>query len=271
MRELDIKAFFGTVLALILLVAGPSARPAGGAGKSEIAVYAAASLADVLREVAAGYETGGATKVVFNFAASNDLARQIEAGAPAHVFVSANREQVTRLERAGKVRPGVAFNVAGNRLVVIAPRGGKAAPLADARGLLAFDRLALADPLTVPAGTYARQWLERAGLWEQVSPRVVPTLDVRAALAAVAAGNLPAGVVYATDAATSKKVRVIYEVPAADAPEIVYVAAPVEPVSPAARAFLVWLRSKAAQEAFRRHGFLAAPAAGAGAAPRPGG
>ncbi len=263
MRVLDSKPVVGAVLALTLFAGGVAARTE----TAEIAVYAEASLAAVLRDVAAGYEQGGGTKVLLNFAASDELARQIEAGAPAQVFVSANREQVARLVSAGKVRLGTAFNVAGNRLVVIAPKASKAAPLADARGLLAFDRLALADPQTGPAGTSARQWLERAGLWEQVAPRVAPALDARAALAAVVAGTLPAGVVYATDAATSKKVRVIYEVPAAEAPEEVYVAAPIEPASPTARAFLVWLRSKSVQEVFRRHGFLPAP----GAAPRPAG
>jgi molybdate transport system substrate-binding protein len=248
----------------IFLVAGLAALLAANrsvsAPRPEVAVYAAASLADVLQEIAAGFEAGGGTRVVFNFAGSNDLARQIAAGAPAQVFVSANREQVERLETAGKVRPGSAFALLGNSLVVIVPRDSKAGPLAGAAGLLTFDRLALADPAGVPAGIYAREWLERAGLWERLAPRVVPTLDVRAALAAVAAGNLPAGVVYATDAAPSNRVKVVYRVPADAAPEVRYFAAPVVSPAPengrAAAGFLAWLRGSKAREVFVRHGFV---------------
>lgn len=240
------------VLAFALLTAGP----AGGAPQPEITVFAAASLADAFQEVAGAFEAAGGARVVFNFAGSNDLARQIEAGASAQVFVSANREQVARLEKAGRVRPGAAFPLLGNSLVVIVPGTSKTGPLSGPRDLLAFDRLALADPTGVPAGIYAREWLERAGVWDRLAPRVVPTLDVRAALAAVAAGNLPAGVVYATDAAGSDRVRVVYRVPASEAPPVRYFAAPVTGAPKAAMGFLAFLRGPRAREIFARHGFV---------------
>lgn len=246
------RALPGFLLAALLLVPGLAVA-------ESFNVYAAASLSDVLQEVAKAWEKSGGGKVSFNFAGSNDLARQIEAGAPAHVFISANREQVDRLEKAGHVRPGTAFAVLGNSLVVIVPAGSKIQKLAGARDLLQFDRLALADPKGVPAGVYAREWLEREKLWEQLSARVVPTLDVRAALSAVAAGNLPGGIVYATDATTSPKVRVVYRVPPEAAPEVRYFAAPVvergRGADPAAARFLAFLRGAEARAIFVRFGF----------------
>ncbi|HKH49380.1 MAG TPA: molybdate ABC transporter substrate-binding protein [Thermoanaerobaculia bacterium] len=244
------RALPALLLAILLLAAGPAAA-------ETLNVYAAASLSDALREAAQAWETSGGAKVSFNFAGSNDLARQIEAGAPAQVFVSANREQVERLEKAGRVRPGTAFPLLGNALVVIVPAGGKVQKLTGARDLLQFDRLALADPAGVPAGVYAKEWLEREKLWQQLSSRVVPTLDVRAALAAVAAGNLPAGIVYATDATSSSKVRTVYRVPPEAAPEVRYFAAPVvqKDTNPGAARFLAFLRGPKARAIFVRYGF----------------
>jgi molybdate transport system substrate-binding protein len=108
----------------------------------------------------------------------------------------------------------------------------------------------------VPAGVYAKAWLEHEGVWAQVAPKVVPALDVRAALAAVAAGNLPVGVVYATDAASSDKVKVVYRVPAEATPDLRYFAAPVAPGSPAASAFVTFLKGPRARAVFARYGFI---------------
>ena len=240
-------------LALIFVLAMPAA--AATPPRQEILVFAAASLSDALAAAGKAYEAGGGGAVRFNYAASNDLERQIEAGAPAAVFVSANRAQVERLEKAGKVRPGDSFALLGNTLVVIEPREGKPRPVGSARDLLAFDRLSLADPAAVPAGVYAKTWLEHEGVWTQLAPKVVPALDVRAALAAVAAGNLPAGIVYATDALSSAKVTVVYRVPAEATPDLRYFAAPVAPGSPAAAAFIAFLKGAKAREIFTRYGF----------------
>jgi len=227
-------------------------------------VFGAASLADALEAVGAAWTaehpTGAGPTgrgVAFNFAGSNDLARQIAAGAPAELFVSADRSQ---LEAAQRAVMGEAVALLSNALVVIAPAGSGAegVRVESARDLLAFDRLALPDPEAVPAGVYARRWLEAEGIWEELRDRVVPALDVRANLAAVASGGVPVGIVYATDAAVSDRVEVLLRVPgppAGKGPEIVYWAAPVEPVSAEAERFLAYLTSGDAGEIFRRFGF----------------
>ena len=218
-------------------------------------MFAAASLADALREIGAGFEARTGDRVVLSVGGSNDLARQIRAGAPAEVFVSASAERMDELERAGLVRAGDRVDLLSNRLAVVVPAGSTTS-LASAEDLAGVRRLALGDPQAVPAGIYARQWLEKRGLWERVRDRVVPTLDVRAALAAVESGNADAGIVYKTDAAISKRVRVALEVPEAEAPRIVYPAALLATANgPAPRAFFEHLRSAEARAVFERLGF----------------
>jgi molybdate transport system substrate-binding protein len=234
------------------------ARPAAAAGRSErsgeLLVFAAVSLSDALREIATGWTSQTGQAVEFSFGGSGDLARQIRAGAPAQVFVSADAVRVDELEKDGLVRPSERFELVSNRLVVVVPSGSPLT-LRRAADLASLPRLALADPSSVPAGAYARQWLERAGVWATVAEHVVPTLDVRAALAAVESGNAPAGVVYATDAALSRRARVALEVPASEAPRIAYVAALLPGAGAPARAFFVRLRSPEAAAVFRRLGF----------------
>jgi molybdate transport system substrate-binding protein len=239
------------VVALTTLLA---AAPAGAAG-DEVVVFAAASLADALEEIGKAFKAQTGHHVALSFGGSNDLARQIRAGAPAEVFVSASVERMDEAERAGLVRAGDRFDLLSNRLVVVVPAAAATAAMS-AEDLLGVRRLALGDPEAVPAGIYARQWLEKRGLWERVRGRVVPTLDVRAALAAVESGNAAAGIVYRTDAAISKRVRVVLEVPAAEAPRIVYPAALLTTSrGPAARAFFEHLRSPGARAVFERLGF----------------
>jgi len=241
------------VTALGTLLAASTA----GAGE-EIVVFAAASLADALREIGAAFEGRTGHRVVLSLGGSNDLARQIRAGAPAEVFVSASVERMDEVERAGLVQVGERVDLLSNRLVVVVPA---AAPtmLTRAEELDGVSRLALGDPEAVPVGIYARRWLENRGLWERLRERVVPTLDVRGALAAVESGNADAGIVYRTDAAISKRVRVALEVPEGEAPRIVYPAALLAPAGPPARAFFEHLRSRAAAEVFERLGFKLLP------------
>jgi molybdate transport system substrate-binding protein len=221
----------------------------------ELLVFAAASLTDALQEIGAGYEACAGTRVLFSFAGSNTLARQIRAGAPADVFVSANLERMEELEEAGLVGPGDRANLLSNRLVVVVPRSSNLA-VGAARDLVRVRRLALGDPEAVPAGIYARRWLQRRGVWEALRDRVVPTLDVRAALAAVESGAADAGIVYRTDAAISRQAKVALEVPADEAPRIVYPAAVLASAhEPEARAFLGHLRSPEARSVFIRFGF----------------
>lgn len=225
-----------------------------GAGE-EVVVFAAASLADALREIGSAFEARTGHRVVLSFGGSNDLARQIRAGAPAEVFVSASAERMDEVERAGLVASGQRVDLLSNRLVVVVPVSAAAGPTS-AEGLTSVRRLALGDPEAVPAGIYARRWLESRGLWERLRERVVPTLDVRAALAAVESGNADAGIVYRTDAAISKRVRVTLEVPEGEAPRIVYPGALLATArGPAARAFFDHLRSPEARGVFERLGF----------------
>ncbi len=218
-------------------------------------MFAAASLADALREIGKRFEARTGNRVVLSFGGSNDLARQIRAGAPAEVFVSASAERMDEVQAAGLVRPGDRVDLLSNRLVVIVPSGSTLS-LAEPEDLAGVRRLALADPQAVPAGIYARQWLEQRALWPRVRDRVVPTLDVRAALAAVESANADAGIVYRTDAAISKRVRVAFEVPKGEAPRIVYPAALLATAKgTAARAFFDDLRSPEARAVFARLGF----------------
>jgi molybdate transport system substrate-binding protein len=178
------------------------------------------------------------------------------------VFISADEARMDDLERAGLVAPADRVTLLGNQLVVVVPKeGGRAVD--EPRDLLGMKRIALADPRAVPAGIYARRGLEGLGLWEALEGRVVPALDVRAALAAVEVEAADAGIVYRTDAAISKKVKVAHEVPVGMGPKVVYPAAVLAGAKPEARRFLGFLKGPEARAIFERHGFrfLASPPA----------
>jgi molybdate transport system substrate-binding protein len=229
---------------------------AAPAAAEEVAVYAAASLTDALTELAQGFEKSTGHRVVFNLGGSNDLARQIKAGAPADIFFSADKNQMDGLEAAGLVRPQDREDVLSNVLVVVVP-AASTVRLSDSSDLAKVKRLALADPQAVPAGVYARAWLESIGLWGRVKDKLVPTLNVRAALAAVESENADAGIVYRTDAALSKRVNVAFEVPRDQAPAIVYPLARIaRSRKPAGAALVRYLTSPAAREVYGRHGFI---------------
>jgi len=243
----------------LLLAAGLAPAPAAAA---DLNVFAAASLSDALTEIAADYEKQGGEHVVLNLAASSTLARQIQEGAPADLFLSADEAKMDGLERRKLLLPGTRRSVLSNTLVVVVPADSTlkisgAADLA-APGIRA---IALAEPQSVPAGIYAKQYLQAQKVWRRVIDRVVPTENVRAALAAVESGNVDAGIVYKTDALISKKVKVAYEVPAADSPKISYpFAALAGSARPeAARKFLDYLQSPAGLAVFQRFGFLLLP------------
>lgn len=246
-----------TRLGLRLLVLALAVILPGRASAAEVVVFAAASLTDALKEVGARYEAASPDRVVFNFGASSDLTRQIKAGAPADVFFSADVAQMDGLEKEGFVRRGDRTDVLSNKLVAIIPLSSKLTINA-AHDLLAVKHLALANPETVPAGLYARKYLESIGLWEQLQAKVVPTLDVRAALAAVEAEHADAGMVYRTDATISKRVRVAFEVPRDKGAPIVYPLAPIaRSKSPDAAAKLVrHLVGPEAIATYKRLGFI---------------
>jgi len=213
-----------------------------------IRVSAAASLMDALGEIARSYKKDA---IVFNFGASSLLARQIIEGAPADVFISADEIQMDRLQQRGLIASRK--NILSNTLVIVVPADSRIA-IRSPNDLVAIRRIALAQPDSVPAGVYAKEWLTRAGIWERVAPNVIPTENVRSALAAVESGNVDAGVVYATD--TSRKVRIAYRV--TNGPTIAYPAAVLTQARDraAAQRFLDYLQSDPARQVFRRYGFL---------------
>lgn len=221
----------------------------------EVTVFAASSLTNVLQEAAAAFERSSGHKVTFNFGGSNDLARQIKAGAPAEIFFSADKAKMDDVARDGRVGLGDRIDVLSNALAVVVPTASavKVASAADLKGL---GRIALANPEAVPAGLYAKAYLASEGVWDAVKDKVVPTLDVRAALAAVEAEHADAAIVYRTDAARSTRVRVAMEVPAAKGPRIVYPLALLTGAKPAAAQFRDFLVSDAARTLYEKHGFV---------------
>lgn len=243
--------------ALVLLLHASFA----GSPQEPIRIFAAASLTDALAEAVELFERAHpGIRVVPQFGGSSDLARQILAGAPADLFFSADVRQMDRLE-GGPSAPKARTNLLSNRLVVV--KNVQAEPgdgVESAEDLAKLERIAMADPEAVPAGVYARLYLESKGIWSQIRSRVVPTLDVRAALAAVASGNVDAGFVYRTDAAMERRVRVVFEVPEDESPEIVYPLAIVSSADrPEVRALHDFLRSPPAREVFEGYGFIASP------------
>jgi molybdate transport system substrate-binding protein len=219
-------------------------------------VSAAISLSDALQEIEQAYTKAGHAAVRFNFAGSNVLARQIVNGAPADVFISADEAQMHYAAERGAIDRQSRFDLLSNRLVIVTPRGS-ARSIADAAALAHARRIAVADPAAVPAGVYARQFLEKAGIWDRLRERLVPLGNVRAALAAAESAAVDAAIVYESDAATSSRVDVSFVVAGSAAPRIVYPAAIVAQSKnrDAAAKFLAFLRSAEAAAIFRKYHF----------------
>lgn len=248
--------------ARLLIAWGIASLLLAGAGRmqaAELNVFAAASLTDALQEIAAAYEKAGGDKILLNLGASSTLARQIQEGAPADLFLSADEAKMDGLEKRGLLLPGTRKSVLSNTLVIVVPADG-GLPIASPQDLAGtrVRAIALAEPQTVPAGIYAKEHLRKLKLWSKIINRVIPTENVRAALSAVESGNVDAAIVYKTDAGISKKVRIAYEVPRAEGPKISYPFAVLkESESPeAARRFLAYLESKPAFDVFRKYGLL---------------
>lgn len=230
------------------------------AGAQNVTVFAAASLKEALDEAARAYEKRSGTRAVVSYLSSAVLARQIEKGAPADIFISADLDWMAYLDQRRLLKPGSRVNLLTNRLVLIAPSGSKTAlaigpkfPIAAALG---ERRLAMADPDSVPAGKYGKAALEALGVWSEVAPRVARAENVRAALALVARGEAPLGIVYRTDARVEPKVKTAGEFPSNLHPSIVYPAAIVAASRvPGAASFLEFLRSTETRAVWERHGF----------------
>ena len=234
---------------------------AGPAAAERVIVLAAASTAHVIDEVIGQFEAGPDDSVVASYAGTSALARQIESGAPADIFLAANAAWMDHLEAQGLIEPGSRQVLAGNRLVFVTGDGDMApfepSAALDLPALLDGGRLAIGNPDHVPAGIYARQALEALGLWPDVQSQLAPAADVRAALALVARGEAPLGIVYATDVALVEDVRIVATIPATLHEPIVYpVALVADRASPPATRFFDFLTGPEGRAAFARAGFI---------------
>lgn len=227
--------------------------------EAPVRVFAAASLSNALNDIARQWQRAGHPRPSLAFGASSALARQIEAGAPADVFASADQTWMDYLERRGRIAAGTRTSLLGNALVLIAPAQRRFAVRMQPGfgvGDAFAGKLCTGEPGVVPVGIYARQSLQRLGWWASLEGRIVGTDDVRTALAFVERGECGAGIVYATDARISDKVVVVGRFPADSHAAIVYPFAATKQARPEAKAFLQYLRTPEAQALFRRHGFV---------------
>ncbi len=224
----------------------------GAQAEDKIVVFAAASLSDAMGDITALYPDD----VAVSLGSSGLLARQIGEGAPADVAFLANTNWMDWLEQQGAVDPARRVALVGNALVLIGPANAPDLDEASAKALLARldgGRIAIGQTQSVPAGMYGRAWLETSGVWDSVMPHLAETDNVRAALALVARGETPLGVVYATDAAAEPDVRVVYRVPEGMHDPIVY---PALPLTDAGAPFMAFLQGAEARKIFEAHGFV---------------
>jgi molybdate transport system substrate-binding protein len=243
---------WAAVLAVSLTLSAPAAA-------ETFTVFAAASLREALDEGVALYRARSSDTVLVSYAASSALARQIEAGAPADLFVSADVDWMNYLERRSLINAATRRNLLGNRLVLIAAADSKLSadpvPGFPLGRLLGSGRLAMANPDAVPAGKYGKASLEALGVWQDVRPRLASAENVRAALVLVARGDAPLGIVYRTDADADPRVRVVATFAESTHPPIVYPAALTASGRPRAGDFLKWLGGAQARAVFAKHGF----------------
>jgi molybdate transport system substrate-binding protein len=226
----------------------------------DVTVLAAASLKEALDEQARRFEADTGNHVIVSYGASNALAKQIEAGAPANLFISADLDWMDYVDQRRALAPGSRVNLLRNTLVLVAPAGSAATlriePGFDLAGALGSGKLAMANPDSVPAGKYGKAALESLGVWSKVEKQVVRSENVRAALALVARGEAAYGIVYRTDALAEKGVRVVDTFPETSHPPIVYPAALIATgASPSAKMLLDYLRSATAQATWHKYGF----------------
>jgi molybdate transport system substrate-binding protein len=231
------------------------------ADPDSITVFAAASTTNAVTEIGRLFGAESSLRFIPSFASSSTLAKQIEHGAPADVYLSANEKWMDYLEGKRLIESPTRFDLLSNKIVLIAPAVGKITPIQVCRGFELAQRLqdgwlAMGDPEHVPAGMYARQALTRLGVWRAVEGRVARAKDVRAALVLVERGEAPLGIVYATDAAISDKVKVVGVFPQESHPPIVYrVAIVAGRKTPAAEGFIRFLGTPTAKAVFEKHGF----------------
>lgn len=248
-------------MAVALFAAGLLVAPRAGVAQSkDMVVYAAASLKNALDEIKAGWQRETGKRVTISYAASPSLAKQIEAGAPADIFFSADLDWMEYLSGKGLIRPDTRENILGSRIVLIAPKDAvlslELKPGLDLTPALEKGKLAMANVESVPAGKYGKAALEKLGAWAGVKDQLAQGENVRSALLLVARGECPLGIVYATDAAAEPRVKVIGTFPQDSHPEIVYPVAMTKDSShPDAEKLLNYMRAAPARALFEKHGF----------------
>ena len=256
------RALLGRALGLaaaLLIAWGPPQKPAQ-AQSADVVVFAAASLKNALDAINTQWQKETGKKAAISYAASPALARQIEAGAPAQMFISADLDWMDYLAQKSLIKANTRSNLLGNRIVLIVPKDKAQAveikPGFDLAKILGDGRLSMANIDAVPAGKYGKAALEKLGLWASVSSRIAQAENVRAALLLVSRGETPAGIVYQTDAAADANVTIIGTFPEDSHPPIIYpIALTANATHPDAAAFLGYIRSAKAKPLFEAHGF----------------
>ena len=250
---------FRTCIVAMVVAALGAAIPVAALA-ANVTVFAAASLKEAMDAQAKQFEASTGNKVIVSYAGSNILAKQVEGGAPADLFISADTDWMDYVDQRHLLAPGTRVTLLRNTLVLIEPASGKSAlkivPGFDLSAALAGGKLAMANPDSVPAGKYGKSALEKLGVWASVEKQVARAENVRAALALVSRSEAPFGIVYSTDAFADKGVRIVDTFPADPHPPIVYPAAVLaSSQSPAARPLLDYLKSDAAKGAWEKYGF----------------
>ena len=251
------RSWLALLTAAVLTAAGTV--PAAAQGR-DVLVFAAASLKNALDDIAAQWQRESGKKAAISYAASNTLIKQIEQGAPADIFISADLDWMDYGQQKGLIKPDTRSNLLGNRLVLVAPKDSNISanirPGFDLAALLKGGRLAMGNVDAVPAGKYGKAALEKLGAWDGIKDKIAQAESVRAALLLVARGEAPLGVVYQTDAASDPTVKIVGTFPENTHPPIIYpIALTKDSTNPDALAFLNFIRSPAARPIFGRQGF----------------
>jgi molybdate transport system substrate-binding protein len=267
-RTMNNHAFGGTILierrrvlaALAAAIAVNGLPPGAGAQEKSITVFAAASLKNALDEVDSLFTKQSGIKVVSSYAASSSLMKQIEQGAPADVFLSADVDWMDYGIKHDLIKNDTRKDLLGNRLVLIAPKDSKIgtvtiAPGFDLATLVGSGHIATGDVRAVPAGLYAKAALEKLGIWSSVESKIAMAENVRAALVLVARGEAPLGIVYETDAKVDPGVKIVGVFPEDSHPPIIYPVAMTKDAKPDAAQYLAFLRTPEAKAVFERYGF----------------
>jgi molybdate transport system substrate-binding protein len=252
--------FRHSLACLAAIVAAIIAPLPASAEGTPLTIFAAASLKNALDDVDASFTQQSGIKVVASYAASSALIKQIEEGAPADVFISADPDWMDYGAQKKLIKDGTRFNLLGNRLVLIAPKDSKLdtvtiGPGFDLAKLAGDGKITTADVKAVPAGMYAKAALEKLGAWAAVESKIAMTENVRVALTLVARGEAPLGIVYETDAKVEPQVKIVGRFPETAHPPIIYPAAATKDAKPEAAKYLAFLRSATALVIFERYGF----------------